>query len=133
MVQQLDPYDLSAIYEKLKPLNIKKSTQTLQPDFPLYDELMAIGKGFGCFGFEFDSIQLVHNVALPRHKDKGVKGKSLCISCGKYLGGELVIEGIEYNAYHRPTLFDGVNCFHYNKAILGDKFRIVFFTCDGKY
>jgi len=125
-VQQLDPYDLSAIYEKLKQLNINKSSQTLQPDFPLYEELMAIGKGFGCFGFEFDSIQLVHNCALPRHKDKGVKSRSLCISCGNYLGGELVIEGTEYNTYHKPTIFDGVHCFHWNKPIQGDKYSIVY-------
>ena len=122
---------MSAIYEKLKPLNIKKpSTQTLQPDFLLYDELMAIGKSLD---FEFDSIQLVHCLSLNRHKDKGVKGNSMCISCGNYTGGELVVEGVEYNAYHKPTIFDGVNCFHWNKPLKGDKFSIVFFTCDGKY
>jgi hypothetical protein len=127
MTYQLESYDLSDIYKKLKLLQIPKLSQTLKHDFPLYAELVLLGK---YFNFNFDSIQLVHNIALGKHKDKGVKGVSLCISCGDYVGGELVIEGIEYNAYHKPTIFDGVNCEHFNKSIQGDKFSIVYWTCD---
>ena len=114
---------MDLIYEKLK--HLPKGSTTLTEDFFLYQELVDIGKDLG---FSFDRIQLVHNVALPPHKDKGVKGCSMCISCGNYTGGELVVGGVEYNAYHNPIIFDGVNIEHYNKPIHGDKFSIVYWT-----
>jgi hypothetical protein len=125
MSRQLNPYDLTEIYPKLKEAFPAKQSITYKDESDLYKELVEIGKSLN---FEFDSIQIVHNVSLSPHKDKGVKGKSMCISCGDYTGGELVIGGIVYNAYHRPTIFNGVDKEHYNKPIQGDKYSIVYWT-----
>jgi len=96
--------------------------------YPLInDELFRIGKLI-C-PFEFNSVQVNKNVICPRHKDTGNKGVSLLVSFGEYVGGEIVIEDIKYDAYLTPIIFDGSINEHYNLDNLkGVKYSLIFFS-----
>jgi len=102
---------------------VLSSYSTKFPD--VYEALKKVGADLG---FTFTSIQVNRNLQCPPHKDRKNVGDSMLISFGKYTGGEIVVNGVPYNAYHRPTIFNGSQWEHYNNAIEGDKFSIIFFT-----
>lgn len=91
----------------------------------IYDELFRIGNELG---FIFNSIQVNRNCMCPPHKDKKNVGDSMLISFGEYTGGEIVVEGTPYNAFHHPLIFNGAELEHYNNEADGDKFSIIFFV-----
>lgn len=78
--------------------------------------------------FDFKTIQMNNNLVCPPHKDKHNTGMSMLISFGNYTGGEIVIEGTVYNAYHTPTIFDGSKLEHWNNTFEGNKYSLVFFS-----
>jgi len=158
MVSQLDEIDLSKLYELMKPIylpKIREGGENSRCGFPtyrgavfgmvrprkqsniitlsanskrypaVYDALVKVGTDLD---FSFNSIQVNRNLKCPPHKDKKNVGDSMLISFGEYTGGEIVVDGTEYNAYHKPTIFNGSQLEHYNKDIVGDKFSIIFFT-----
>ena len=90
----------------------------------IYKELCKIGDELG---FKYNAIQVNRNCQCPPHKDKHNVGDSMLISFGEYTGGEIVIDGEKYIAYHRPTIFNGHLLEHYNEPHDGDKFSLVFF------
>lgn len=94
----------------------------------LYEAVMKLGKKI-C-PFEFQAIQINHNLTCPRHKDRGNYGKSVIVSLGDYEGSNLVVEGYdEYDTNCRPLMFDGGKFFHYNTPkISGNKYSLVFFS-----
>ena len=92
----------------------------------IYEEINRIGKLI--VPFEYKSIQVNHNLQCPPHKDRGNKSRSILVSFGEYTGGEIVVEGVEYNAYHTPIEFDGKKMEHWNKPIEGNKYSLVFFA-----
>lgn len=92
----------------------------------LYAELVRVG-GLIC-PFPFNKIQLNYNLQCPPHKDSGNESKSLLISFGEYTGGEIVVEGTKYSAYHTPTIFDGCKLTHYNEPHIGNKYSLVYFS-----
>jgi hypothetical protein len=128
MVQQLDEYDLTEIYKKLKQTNLGTGKlfdiSSTHPE--LYKELADIGNQLG---FEFTQVVINRNFKSYKHKDQ-VKGITQLVSCGDYTGGELLIEGdkTEYVAYHRPTIFEGRFLLHWNKPHIGDKFTICWWS-----
>lgn len=75
----------------------------------------------------FTQCQINKNLQCPKHKDRANTKKSVLISLGDYTGGKIVIEGIEYDALNRPTIFDGKNMEHYNTPHLGIKYSLIFF------
>lgn len=95
--------------------------------FPMiYEELQRIGKEI-CL-FEFNSIQVNCNLVCPKHIDKSNVGKSLLVSFGNYEGCNIVIGGVEYDAFHRPIIFDGGKIEHWNTPLeSGIKYSLVFF------
>ena len=94
--------------------------------FPkIYELLLQIGQKIG---FRFTTIHLNHNVVCPPHKDKNNAGYSCIFSIGNYTGGKLIINGVEYDSYLQPLVFDGVNNTHYNTPIEGNKYSFIFFS-----
>jgi hypothetical protein len=91
----------------------------------IYHELMHLGNAI--VPFEFNSIQVNRNLQCPPHKDKHNVGDSLLISFGDYSGGEIMVDGHKYDAYHKPVIFNGSELEHWNLPIEGDKFSLVFF------
>jgi len=92
----------------------------------IYEEIQRIGKLI-C-PFPFTMIQVNHNLVCPKHRDKNNKNESILVSFGEYTGGLIVIEGIEYNAYHTPIQFDGVTQEHWNTIHEGNKYSLVFYS-----
>jgi len=76
----------------------------------------------------FTSIQVNDSYKCAAHKDKHNVGESYIVAFGSYEGGELVIEGKEYNIRHRPILFDGSKLEHSTKEFKGRRWSIVYHT-----
>jgi len=92
----------------------------------LYNELLRLGKLI-C-PFEFKTIQLNKNLVCPSHTDSNNIGYSMLVSFGDYTGGEIIIDGDEYNAYCNPIVFNGSLLEHWNKPISsGIKYSLVYF------
>lgn len=96
----------------------------------LYEEVKRIGEIY-C-PFKFTSIQVNKNLQCPPHKDKNNCGDSMLVSFGDYEGGEIVIDGVTYDARENPLIFNGSEYEHYNKPITsGTKYSLVFFNNEG--
>ena len=92
----------------------------------LYNEILRCGRAI-C-PFDFTMIQLNKNLCCPPHKDSKNAGYSMLVSIGDYVGGEVVIDGKEYDARENPLVFNGAELEHYNKPIIsGTKYSLVFF------
>jgi hypothetical protein len=157
MVSQLSEYDLSTLYQLMKPITWTKKKKdglnnrlgfpdhrstvfgivrprknsgilTLSNDSKKYPHILEaldkIGTELNCV---YNAIQVNRNCQCPPHFDKKNVGDSMLISFGDYENGEIVIDGVKYNAYHRPTIFNGSQLEHYNEPHTGDKFSIIYF------
>lgn len=126
------PYHRGTVFGLAKPRysKIKNPQPVLSYDskrYPeIYEELLRIGKLI--VPFEFKTIQVNHNLQCPPHKDKNNKSRSILVSFGEYVGGEIVIEGVKYSAYHTPIEFDGCKMEHWNEPIEGNKYSLIFFS-----
>jgi hypothetical protein len=94
----------------------------------LYDSILRFGKEY--VPFEFNAIQVNHNVVCPRHLDSKNCGNSMLVSLGDYTGCDIVVEGCgTFNTNLRPIIFNGAEKYHYNTPLIsGDKYSIVFFS-----
>lgn len=78
--------------------------------------------------FPCNSFMLNKNVVCKPHKDGKNKGESLLVSFGDYTGGMLFVDGVEYDTYLNPIIFNGSKLEHYNTPITsGTKYSIVMF------
>jgi len=160
MVTQLDEHDLSELYQKMKCITWTQKKQgglnnrlnfpdhrsaifglvrprknsgilTLSRDSKKHPDILQALDRIGLeLNFKYTSIQVNRNCLCPPHKDKHNVGESMLISFGDYTGGEIVVDGIEYNAFQRPTIFNGHELEHYNNTHTGDKFSIIFFLME---
>lgn len=96
-------------------------------NYKLYEALMEFGKTF--VPFEFNSIQVNHNVVCPKHIDPNNIGLSVIVSIGDYEGCDLVIENHgTYDIKYKPLVFNGSIDYHYNTPLTsGNKYSFVFF------
>ena len=94
----------------------------------LYDSIIRFGKEH--VPFNFNAIQVNHNVVCPRHIDPKNCGKSMLVSFGDYSGCDIVVEGCgTFNTNMVPIIFNGAEKYHYNTPLIsGDKYSIVFFS-----
>jgi hypothetical protein len=77
----------------------------------------------------FTSIHLNSNVTCPPHVDGNNNGESTVVSFGDYAGGNLVVEGIQYDAYCKPITFDGNVLKHWNTPnLVGNKYSLVYYN-----
>jgi len=78
--------------------------------------------------YDYSSIHLNHNVVCPKHKDSKNASFTLLISFGDYEGGNIVVEGKEFDARHTPIIFNGAYLEHWNTPLIsGDKYSLVFY------
>ena len=78
--------------------------------------------------YDYSSIHLNHNVVCPKHKDSKNASFTLLISFGDYDGGNIVIDGKEYDARHTPIIFNGAYLEHWNTPLVsGNKYSLIFY------
>jgi len=94
----------------------------------IHDEIFRLGKMI-C-PFEFTSVHLNKNTVCPRHFDSNNAGVSVIVSFGEYTGGNLVVDGIEYNAWLQPLKFNGSTLLHFNTPLEpgANKYSLVFYN-----
>lgn len=73
------------------------------------------------------------NAAFTPHVDSG-KGSgqslSLIVGLGDYVGGELSVEGNDFDIRYRPLEFDGWKLRHWTQRFQGERFSLVWFTAE---
>ena len=69
-----------------------------------------------------------YNYKTKKHIDGNNIGRSLAISFGDFTGGELVVEGREYQTKLHPLIFNGALKEHYNRPIHGDRYSLIYFV-----
>jgi hypothetical protein len=77
--------------------------------------------------FEYTTIQVNKNVFCNPHVDKNNVGPSYIIALGDFTGGELIIEGEEFNIKNKWKKFDGRRA-HWINPFKGRRYSLVFFT-----
>jgi len=77
--------------------------------------------------FKYTTIQLNKNIKSPPHIDKNNVGPSYIIGLGDYTGGNLVIEGKQYDIKNKWKKFDG-RLGHWVESFTGTRYTLVFFT-----
>lgn len=82
--------------------------------------------------FTHSSYTINKNLTCLPHKDKNNVGNSLILSLGKFSGGNLIIEGVKFDIYHRPLLFNGAKCTHWTEPFQGTRYTIVFYNIKAK-
>ena len=81
------------------------------------------------FYFDYTSIQVNKNVVAPKHVDSKNTGTSLIISIGDYQGGNLFVEGKQYDTRYTGHVFNGSTMEHWNSPITGGtKYSFVLFS-----
>ena len=78
--------------------------------------------------FEYTSITLNYNLQCQPHNDKNNKGPSMIIGLGFYEGGELVIEGINYDIKNKVLIFNGAEKEHWTNPFTGDRYSVVYYS-----
>jgi len=77
--------------------------------------------------FEYTTIQVNKNVVSRPHVDKNNIGPSYIIALGDFYGGELIIEGKEFNIRNKWKHFNGTKG-HWINPFKGTRYSLVFFT-----
>jgi hypothetical protein len=77
--------------------------------------------------FSYDTITLNHNIQCLPHYDGRNVGESFIIGFGEYTGGELVIEGQEFDIRYKPLLFNGASMKHWSNQWKGDRWSAVYY------
>ena len=81
----------------------------------------------------WNSICVNQNYQCLPHKDTLNTGDSLVVAFGNFLGGELVIEGKEYDARHKPVVMNFSQNLHWVKPFTGNRYSMVFYYTDTSF
>jgi len=108
------------IFVKGRPVG---PTRFMKKDRRIYDECKRV-----FFDFEFDCVQINKNVLCPPHRDTNNIGESLLIGFGNYSGGETLIDGIKYDIYHTPVIFNGYEKEHSVCEFEGERYSVVLYN-----
>jgi tRNA U38,U39,U40 pseudouridine synthase TruA len=71
------------------------------------------------------------NAQFTPHVDSGRgagQSLSMIVGLGDYTGGELGVEGVQYDIRYQPLEFDGWRLRHWTLPFLGERFSLVWFT-----
>jgi len=96
------------------------STNAQHPE--VYKALREFGNAIAPKGWDYQTIQLNHNVRAKKHLDTNNVGKSVIIGIGDYNGGDLRVfspdssKHQDYNIKDRPILFNGAVLPHETQA-----------------
>jgi len=77
--------------------------------------------------FEYTTIQINKNVLCKPHIDKNNVGPSYILALGDYEGGELNVEGSQFNIRNKWKKFNGLKA-HWVENFTGDRYSLIFFT-----
>ena len=77
--------------------------------------------------FKYTTIQINKNLPCKPHVDKNNVGPSYIIALGDFTGGELCLEGKEFNIKNRFKKFDGTKG-HWTKPFKGERYSLIYFT-----
>ncbi len=77
--------------------------------------------------FNFTSITINKNFQCQPHVDKNNVGLSYIIGLGDYVGGELTIEGKQYDIHNQWLLFDGKQK-HWTEPFEGTRYTLVYYS-----
>jgi hypothetical protein len=77
--------------------------------------------------FKYTTIMLNDNYKTLPHKDKNNDGISLIVGFGDYEGGNIDIEGKEYDIRYKPLEMDAETMLHSTMPWTGSRYSIVFF------
>jgi hypothetical protein len=95
----------------------------------VYKAILEFGFRFVPSSIPFTSITVISNsFRTSKHKDIYNLGNSYTFSFGEFSGGELVIEGDEYQTKYAPIIFNGSQNEHYNKDIIGERFSLIYYV-----
>jgi hypothetical protein len=110
--------------------NFYKSTK----NYPeLFRALINFGNLVVPKGFEYQTINLNHNVKAKKHIDKLNVGKSVIVGIGEYTGGALRVfkpdgsSGKDYQLHDHPVMFNGGVLPHETQSFSGDRYTMVFY------
>jgi hypothetical protein len=92
----------------------------------LYQKLVEYGNRF--VPLAFTAITLNHNYQTKEHVDKYNRGASYTISFGDFTGGELIIDGEQYQTNLAPVVFHAAEHPHFNLPIVGDRYSLIYFV-----
>ena len=81
----------------------------------------------------FTSVQVNVNYSCKPHKDTSNVGDSYIVGFGDYRGGQLCIEGADYNIDRRGLLFNGSENLHWTKEWAGNRYTLVFHTLKPRF
>ena len=95
--------------------------------FPeIYEQLKKLIKEIDP-NFDYDCITLNHNFLCKPHYDKNNKSPSIIVGLGEYEGGELVVEGCEFDIKNKPLVFNGSIAKHWTNNYEGDRYSVIYF------
>ncbi len=77
--------------------------------------------------FDYDCITVNRNFLSKPHYDKYNKSPSLIVGFGSYEGGELVIEGCEFDIKNKPLIFHGGTSRHWTNNYIKDRYSVIYF------
>jgi hypothetical protein len=93
----------------------------------IFDEARKVAPTI-CPDINWTTLMLNHNYEALPHIDKNNDGYSCVVAFGDYTGGELVVDGKEYDIRHKPFKFCAAKTRHSVKPVLsGDRYSLVFF------
>mmetsp|Transcript_6611 Transcript_6611/g.12207 ORF Transcript_6611/g.12207 Transcript_6611/m.12207 type:complete len:105 (+) Transcript_6611:1546-1860(+) len=75
------------------------------------------------------------NAAFTPHVDSGVgagQKLSMIVGLGVYSGGELYVEGDDFDIKYKPLEFDGFRLRHWTGPFQGERFSLVWFSPEKK-
>ena len=76
-------------------------------------------------------VAINRRASFKPHVDAGAgygQSSSLIVGLGDYEGGELAVEGEEFDVRYNPLEFDGWQCRHWTLPFRGERFSLVYFT-----
>ena len=128
-LQELDEYAFKDLREYLSNNKIKSGVYGMdKTDISrnswLHPRLLYLLQKYALVHVPIPFTSIKVNVSKPAK----IKGLSYIVSFGNYTGGELVIDGQDYNIWHRPMVINGSDIKHTVKPFRGKSWSIVFYT-----
>tara|TARA_R110000782_G_scaffold266982_1_gene361926 strand:- start:1638 stop:2189 length:552 start_codon:yes stop_codon:yes gene_type:complete len=94
----------------------------------VFELLVLLGSEIVPKDIPFTCIQLNKNYQSKPHRDKNNIGKSMTLSLGEFSGGELNVDGINFQTKHSPIIFNAGEQLHYNLPIIGERYSVTYFV-----
>ena|ERR1700758_1851180 len=95
----------------------------------LYKSLIEFAKTYFP-SFQYTSITINKNLQCKPHKDKSNKGPTIIVGLGNYEGGEFIVGDIQFDIKNKMCLFDGANMEHYTMPFTGERYTLVYYSCN---